>query len=104
MLERIDLGAAADDGSGDSLRLAFEKVNQNFEQLTALLLQRMTPTASAATWPGDFVPRHITDRPPDAAPPMLGALWLDLSQGALYISTGTGSVADWRQLVLAEPV
>jgi hypothetical protein len=38
-LQTINIGASANDGTGDPLRTAFEKVNENFEALKLVLSQ-----------------------------------------------------------------
>lgn len=107
MFDPIDLGSQEDDGTGDSIRAAFEKVNANFAQLAQVLLQSASETgnaraANAVPWPGDFVARHVTDTAPDTVPPMLGAVWVDTSDKAVYVSVGTDSPDDWIKLARHE--
>lgn len=103
MFEEVKTGAAEDDGTGDSLRAAFDKLNRNFALLTERLAAVDAALADARAeaapdWPGSFVARHVAESPPQEAPPLLGAVWVDASAGAVYVSTGTGSVADWVKL------
>ncbi|PRY26832.1 hypothetical protein CLV78_101934 [Aliiruegeria haliotis] len=103
MFERIAVGVQQDDGTGDTLRAAFEKVNENFSRLSEALAQIAAQNgdaqaAAAADWPGDFVARHVSDMAPDAAPPLLGSVWVDSSEPAVYVSVGTGSRDDWLKL------
>ncbi|MBV7410312.1 hypothetical protein [Maritimibacter sp. DP1N21-5] len=103
MFEPVNIGTAEDDGSGDSLRDAFEKLNRNFTLLSELMADVTAQLADARAaqapeWPGSFVARHVTDVAPDTAPPMLGALWVDTVERVVYVSTGTGSVSDWMRL------
>lgn len=102
MVDRIEIGATPDDGSGDSLRIAFEKVNANFAELSEAFarLAAATPANSGAarSWPGEWVARHVSDRAPDGAPPLLGAIWVDVSERRIWISVGTGSEKDWIRI------
>lgn len=104
MVEKVNIGSGEDDGTGDSLRVAFEKVNENFEAL-ARTMARLSAEAGdkaagrLAEWPGSYVARHVTDTAPDAPPPMLGAVWVDASAKVVYVSVGTDSEDDWVQLV-----
>lgn len=104
MVDRIDLGAAPDSGTGESLRSAFAKVNANFAELAAALARLSAATAGGAgapgAWPGEWVARHLADAPPKGAPPLLGALWVDTRARKVWISVGTESEADWRALAL----
>ena len=47
-IQAIDLGQAANDGTGDTLRTAFDKVNDNFGELYGLISE----TINAAAYPG----------------------------------------------------
>lgn len=103
MFERVEIGDAPDDGAGDSLREAFEKLNRNFGLLADRLAEISAELADlraqeAPDWPGSFAPRHVAERPPDQPPPLLGAVWVDASAGAVYVSAGTGAVSDWVKL------
>jgi hypothetical protein len=104
LLDRVIIGQAEDDGRGDTLRDAFAKVNANFEDLVDLLVVRITGRDMALTgvWPGEFVPRHVSNRDPEDAPSVLGAIWLNTESGRVFISVGTGSAADWKKLVLED--
>ncbi|SOB91581.1 hypothetical protein SAMN05877809_101386 [Rhodobacter sp. JA431] len=104
MVERIEIGKTPDDGTGESLRSAFEKVNANFAELAAALA-RASASAARATqpnggWPGEWVARHLADGPPQGTPPLLGALWVDVTAQQVWISTGTAASTDWRRLML----
>jgi len=94
----IDLGNAPDDGSGDSLRDAFEKTNENFREILELLTLRSAQYGSGGAAPHEFVPRYVSDKAPDARPPMLGAIWVDASTNTVYLATGTQSAEDWRKI------
>ena len=100
MFKKIDIGTSNDDGTGDTLRAAFEKVNYNFEKLAELHADIAAQTADvkqtgAAEWPGDFVARHVANKEPDIVPPMLGAVWIDATKKSVFISVGTASLEDW---------
>ncbi len=100
MLERIEIGTSPDDGSGDSLRQAFEKVNANFAELAEALARLAAAPAPPAApgWPGEWVARHVADTAPAAAPPLLGALWVDARSRTVWLAVGTATPADWVQL------
>lgn len=104
MLDQVDVGALDDDGSGDTLREAFTKTNANFEQLITMLALRVAGRVqqSASNWPGEFVPRHLSDQAPRETPPLLGAIWLNTQTGEAFISTGTASPSDWKKITLTE--
>ena len=40
----INVGASANDGTGDSLRAAFIKINDNFDQILAISLEFVNKT------------------------------------------------------------
>lgn len=102
-MEHVNIGDAPDDGAGDSLREAFEKINRNFDEILEVLARRSLDAGAVASgWPGEFVARHLSDTPPNASPPFLGAIWVDTSSGSVFISTGTGSIADWRRVSLSD--
>ena len=48
----IDIGAAANDGTGDPLRTAFDKSNDNFTELYGGVLPAFTPGSVAFAGPG----------------------------------------------------
>jgi len=45
----VALGAVANDGTGDDLRTAFDKVNDNFDELYAGAMPTGTPASAGAT-------------------------------------------------------
>lgn len=103
-MDRIDLGTAPDSGTGESLRSAFEKVNANFAELAAAIARLSAASAGGAgapgAWPGEWVARHLADAPPKGAPPLLGAIWVDARAHRVWVSVGTESESDWRQIAL----
>lgn len=107
MFEPVEIGSAADDASGDSLRDAFAKLNRNFAVLAEHLAQMSADladarAAAAPDWPGSFVARHVTQGAPTDAPPLLGAVWVDAEAGEVYVSTGTKGASDWVRIAKAE--
>lgn len=102
MIERIEIGNSEDDGTGDTLRVAFDKINRNFREL-ALSLARSAPAdpAAADAWPAEFVPRFVEQGAPKQRPQRLGAIWVDAEGGAIYLASGTDSVEDWRKVLFA---
>ena len=107
MFETVDIGVSEDAGDGDSLRAAFEKLNRNFEALAGVLAEVSAELADARAkaapdWPGSFVARHVTDIAPNAAPPMLGAVWVNSVSGVVYVSVGTETAEDWVQIARAK--
>jgi hypothetical protein len=100
-LELIDVGAAPDDGTGDSVRDAFEKANRNFDALAEALMPRLLQHAAFASLRHtheDAVMRVLSDLPPTEAPTRLGAMWVNAASGKIYLATGTASEADWREI------
>lgn len=100
MFEKVEIGASADDGTGDSLRDAFTKINANFDRLAEMQAQLAAQiadgrSAAAPDWPGEFVARHVAEQAPDVVPPMLGAVWVDAKNRAVYVSVGTETTQDW---------
>lgn len=99
-MDKIATGSVPDDGSGDTVRDAFEKVNANFQ---SVIETQWSQTAAQHTFqplPTDFVPRHLSDHAPDAPPPIYGAMWIVATEGRIFIAVGTQSVSDWRELQL----
>lgn len=100
-LQKVDVGTNPDDGTGDSVREAFEKINLNFDALADAvmphLLQRMA-FASLRHTHEEAVMRHVGDSAPTEAPTRLGAMWIDASSGKIYLATGTSAEADWREI------
>jgi hypothetical protein len=104
-LERIGVGARANDGTGDPLRVAFEKTNRNFELLVSAVaakIGRLPMFASLRHEHDCYVPRFVSDRAPAESPPVFGAMWVDATSGRIYLATGTGSASDWRPIRLAD--
>ncbi|HEY5794022.1 MAG TPA: hypothetical protein VIU82_03325 [Bosea sp. (in: a-proteobacteria)] len=104
-MERIELGASPNDGTGDPLRVAFGKINRNMEWLAAAVAARITALplfAHLRHQHDEYVPRHLADGPPVEAPVRWGAMWIDTGSGRIYLATGTSSPADWRELRFAE--
>lgn len=100
-MQKIATGSVPDDGTGDSVRDAFDKVNSNFQSVIETqwshTAARQTPLP---TLPTDFVPRHLSDHAPDSPPPVYGAMWIIAPEGRIFIATGTQSADDWRELQL----
>jgi hypothetical protein len=104
-LEQIAVGTKANDGTGDPLRVAFEKANRNFELLVSAVaakIGRLPIFASLRHEHDSYVPRFVSDKPPAESPPVFGAMWIDANSGRIYLATGTTSAADWRQIRLAD--
>jgi hypothetical protein len=59
--QTIDIGAVADDGTGDPIRTAFDKANDNFDELYLLLpnVQTATPTNGATVAISNSTSREI---------------------------------------------
>ncbi len=106
-LSKVNLGAAPDDGRGDTLRDAFAKVNAGFEELAAAITARLTAGGAFAPRRHEhvsYVTRQIGHGPPDAPPALFGAIWIDAAGGDIYIAAGAEQVSDWRKVAFAEPV
>lgn len=104
-VERIEVGSSGNDGTGDPLRLAFTKVNRNFEWLASAVAARIAGLsifASLRHEHDDHVPRHVADGPPTEPPNRYGAMWIDAARGRIYLATGTAALSDWRELHFAE--
>jgi len=98
---KIDIGAKPNDGTGDSLRDAFGKVNDNLDVLASLVaakLREQTGFAPLRHDHADSVPRIVADGPPDSAPTVYGAMWIDTAAAKIYLATGTGAPSDWREI------
>jgi hypothetical protein len=103
-IDPVNTGARANDGSGDPLREAFEKINLNIDTLAAAVLARLSARADFAPLHhehGAYVARFVRAGAPTEPPPLYGALWIDARADDLYLATGTASVADWRKVMLA---
>jgi hypothetical protein len=102
-IEQIELGAAPNDGSGDPLRVAFEKTNRNFETLASSMMAQVRAPARYAEHHehAEYVPRYLAPRAPSEVPPTFGAMWIDTVSGRIYVATGTSQVSDWRELQFA---
>jgi hypothetical protein len=77
--QTVNIGSSANDGTGDQLRTAFDKINDNFDELYA----RSVPTSGVGTT-GDVA----------------GMIAVDSSY--LYVCTGTydGTTAIWKKVAL----
>jgi hypothetical protein len=105
-VERIEVGSSGNDGTGDPLRIAFTKVNRNFEWLASAVAARIASLpifAHLRHEHDDYVPRHVADGPPNEPPARYGSMWIDATHGRIYLATGTASASDWRELRFAEP-
>jgi hypothetical protein len=69
----VNTGTSPNKGDGDSLRVSFDKINQNFRELIATI---STSTGSSASI-------SVGSIPPNS--PVVGALWYDTVSGKLYI-------------------
>lgn len=103
---KINLGDAPDDGKGDTLRDAFAKVNAGFDSVSAALsrLSARGAFAPRRRQHVSYVTREIRQHPPEEAPTLLGAIWVDVARGDIYLAVGTAHVSDWRKLAVAEPM
>jgi hypothetical protein len=104
---KIDLGETPDDGRGDTLRDAFAKVNAGFEYLSVAIGAHLSARGVFAPRRHEhvtYVTREIRQTPPDEAPALLGAVWIDVARGDIYLAVGTEQVSDWRKVAFAEPV
>lgn len=100
-LQKVDVGVSPDDGTGDSLRDAFEKINLNFDALADAIMPRLLQHMAFASLRHsheETVMRHISDRAPDEAPSRLGAMWINATNGRIYLATGTSAESDWREI------
>ena len=98
---KVDIGKQPGDGTGDAVRDAFDKINANIDDLAAAVMSRLEQQATfAALRRGDpdGVVRHLEDGPPKRAPNTYGALWIDVTTNKIYLSTGTSSPSDWREI------
>ena len=69
----VNTGTSPNKGDGDSLRVSFDKINQNFRELITTI---NTSTGGSASI-------QVGNTPP--ADPVEGALWYDIVAGRLYI-------------------
>ena len=69
----VNTGTSPNKGDGDSLRVSFDKINQNFRELINSINTGTTSTASIVV--GAMAPTN----------PNVGALWYDVVTGRLYI-------------------
>lgn len=69
----VNTGTSPNKGDGDSLRVSFDKINQNFRELITTI---NTSTGGSASI-------EVGNAPP--ADPVEGALWYDVVSGRLYI-------------------
>lgn len=100
-LKKIDIGNTPNDGAGDTVRNAFDKVNANFDALADALMPRLLQYAAFAPLRHtheELVPRHVRDTAPSEPPAQLGAIWIDTRTGKIYLATGTAQTSDWREL------
>jgi hypothetical protein len=49
--QSLDLGTSADDGTGDSLRVGGDKINDNFSEIYTPPTRRLSPVPSSADVP-----------------------------------------------------
>lgn len=104
-LQLIDVGTDPDDGTGDSVRDAFEKTNRNFDALAEAIMPRLLQHAAFASLRHtheDAVMRLVSDMPPAEVPTTLGAMWINASSGRIYLATGTSSESDWREITFVD--
>jgi hypothetical protein len=104
-INKINTGAAADDGTGDTLRDAFQKVNLNLDALAAALVPRLLTQWAFAPLNHEHagaVARFVNNAPPTEPPPVFGAMWVDAEANRIYLATGTADVSDWREVSFAE--
>jgi hypothetical protein len=100
-IQKVNTGAVPNDGSGDTLRLAFGKVNDNLDMLAAAVAARLFQHWAFAPLHHDHddrVARYIGNAPPQEPPPVFGAMWIDCSSNKIYLATGTERTADWREI------
>jgi hypothetical protein len=69
----VNTGTSPNNGDGDSLRVSFDKINQNFKEV-------ITAINTSTAGPANIVVGYA---PP--ADPILGTLWFDSVKGRLYI-------------------
>jgi hypothetical protein len=90
--QTLDLGTSADDGTGDSLRVGGDKINDNFSELYTLLgtgtalTTGLSATASVVTL-SSAVGTFTTLTPPSADGASLGSATLEFSDLYLYDSS-----------------
>jgi hypothetical protein len=77
-IQSINTGTSANAGNGDSLRLAFTKVNANFGYIEDQIRFISTSTGSTVTVVGEAPP----------ASPITGALWYDTINETLFVYYG----------------
>ena len=102
---RIAIGTKPNDGTGDPLRVAFEKTNENFDLLSSAIAARIESSqafAAARHEHDNYVPRIVSNRAPTEVPPIFGAMWIDATTKKIFLATGTQSASDWREIRLAD--
>ena len=97
----VNTGADANDGGGDPLRDAFEKINISIDTIAAAVFAKLAARADFAALHHEhdvYVSRFVRAGAPSEPPPLYGALWIDARADEIYLATGTASVADWRKI------
>ncbi len=105
-ISKIAVGSAPNDGTGDTLRDAFQKVNFNLDTLAAAVLARLHEQWAFAPLHHEHanaVARHLNNQPPSEPPSVFGAMWIDVAANKIYLATGTASIADWREIAFVNP-
>jgi hypothetical protein len=106
-ISKVKIGRAPDDGAGDTLRDAFAKLNESLDELASAVAARLTTRPHFAARQHEhvgYVTRYVRSGPPDEPPELLGAVWVDADDGAIYLATGAEHVSDWRKVAFAGPV
>ena len=105
-VNKINIGATANDGTGDTLRDAFQKTNLNLDILAAAILPKLLNHWAFAPLHHEHanaVARIVNNAPPSEPPPVFGAMWIDAEANKIYLATGTLRIEDWREIVFANP-
>jgi hypothetical protein len=105
-ISKINTGASANDGTGDTLREAFEKVNGSLDMLAAAVAARLLDQWGFAPLHHEHdnaVARYVNNAPPSEPPPTFGAMWIDVAANRIYLATGTETPADWREIAFIGP-
>lgn len=104
-INRVEIGAKPNDGTGDTLRSAFGKINDNLDMLAEEVAARMMQHWEFAALRHEHeetVPRYVANSAPTETPPTYGAMWINAAANKIYLATGTSSAADWREIAFVQ--
>ena len=94
--QTINIGTTANDKTGDPLRTAFNKINQNFDEL----YNQQSPNSGVSTFNGNVDSGNPTNLPTDRKIYILNEGYYALGDGqegqVIYIVPATGITMGWN--------